>query len=487
MASVFHFAEVAAILLVAYGLGWVLGYVAHRMFANMSAPAVAGVPAERIAAVTGAAVADPDALVKAPVIEPVASGSPPAAPESQFAFEPTEPAVELPLPVDPIILPPPAPEPVAAEPAPAESVLAEVALAPVVGAEPDLTSLAPLAIPVIPPPPPMRVDPLQKRPPPRDPEPEPLPPEPEPEVILTATPSMRPGVAWGGTVRGREAEPLVQPVKETPPPEPVDDPFAPSPELPLTIDVGPVGPDSTYGEPVMPEPIADEPEVVAEKLVAVAEEPVEVSALEEAEFVDAEFVDIVTPVEPEPDAEPVFDLSTEPTEDLELEPEPIVEPEPEPIVEPVPEPMVEPAPEPVIVSPEPVDEDAAMRAIEGGWSRKQARALHSPELSDLGTAVAAAQTAVEQVLAQAGIDATTRKAARPTGLPRPRNGAKDNLQRIRGLGALDESTLNNLGVYHFDQIADWTEGQVLWMEDHVFARGRIGHEDWQRQARALAN
>lgn len=163
-------------------------------------------------------------------------------------------------------------------------------------------------------------------------------------------------------------------------------------DVPLTLDLGPVGPDSTYGEPVLPPP------------------------------------------------------------------------------------------------PAPVDEDAAMRAIEGGWSRTRTTALpDTPELSDVGAAVAAAQSAVEQVLAQAGIAAEkSEQTARPKGLPRPRNGVRDDLKRIDGLGALDESTLNNLGVFHFDQIAGWTEAQVLWMENHVFARGRIGRETWQEQARALA-
>ena len=49
----------------------------------------------------------------------------------------------------------------------------------------------------------------------------------------------------------------------------------------------------------------------------------------------------------------------------------------------------------------------------------------------------------------------------------------------------DESTLNNLGIYHFDQIAAWDEREVLWLENHAFARGRIGREDWQEQAREL--
>ncbi len=129
-----------------------------------------------------------------------------------------------------------------------------------------------------------------------------------------------------------------------------------------------------------------------------------------------------------------------------------------------------------------------MRAIEGGWSRVRARAMPgSPELADVGAAVAAAQTAVEQVLARAGIDPqASPHTGKPRGLPRPRAGGKDNLRRINGLGALDESTLNNLGVFHFDQIAGWDEAQVLWMENHVFARGRIGRENWQQQARDLA-
>ena len=53
------------------------------------------------------------------------------------------------------------------------------------------------------------------------------------------------------------------------------------------------------------------------------------------------------------------------------------------------------------------------------------------------------------------------------------------------MGPLDESMLNNLGIYHFDQIAAWDQKEVLWLENHAFARGRIGRERWQEQARSL--
>ena len=133
-----------------------------------------------------------------------------------------------------------------------------------------------------------------------------------------------------------------------------------------------------------------------------------------------------------------------------------------------------------------------MRAIEGGWSRRAARALpDAPEMTDVSAAVSAAQVAVEQVLALNGVDvdeaATRAQAAfgKPRGLSKPRDGGRDDLKQISGLGPLDESTLNNLGVFHLDQIAAWDEREVLWLENHAFARGRIGRERWQGQAREL--
>jgi predicted flap endonuclease-1-like 5' DNA nuclease len=140
------------------------------------------------------------------------------------------------------------------------------------------------------------------------------------------------------------------------------------------------------------------------------------------------------------------------------------------------------------VTPQQLDEGAAMRAIEGGWSRRDTRALSDvPELSDVTAAVSAAQVAVENVLAQSlDADGPPAGLGKPSGLPRARDGERDDLKKINGLSPLDESTLNNMGIFHFDQIAAWQQTEVLWLENHVFARGRIGREDWQGQARAIA-
>ena len=140
------------------------------------------------------------------------------------------------------------------------------------------------------------------------------------------------------------------------------------------------------------------------------------------------------------------------------------------------------------VTPQQLDEGAAMRAIEGGWSRRDTRALSDvPELSDVTAAVSAAQFAVENVLARSlDADGPPAGLGKPSGLPRARDGERDDLKKINGLSPLDESTLNNMGIFHFDQIAAWQQTEVLWLENHVFARGRIGREDWQGQARAIA-
>jgi predicted flap endonuclease-1-like 5' DNA nuclease len=75
---------------------------------------------------------------------------------------------------------------------------------------------------------------------------------------------------------------------------------------------------------------------------------------------------------------------------------------------------------------------------------------------------------------------------RPAGLPAARGGAPDDLRMIAGVGPRIESTLNSLGVYHFDQIAAWTPANVEWIERYLAFKGRIGREKWIEQSKALA-
>ena len=75
---------------------------------------------------------------------------------------------------------------------------------------------------------------------------------------------------------------------------------------------------------------------------------------------------------------------------------------------------------------------------------------------------------------------------RPKGLTAARGGKADDLQRISGIGPKNEGILHNLGFFHFDQIAEWTEAQVSWVDDHLRFGGRIKREEWIKQAGLLA-
>jgi predicted flap endonuclease-1-like 5' DNA nuclease len=75
---------------------------------------------------------------------------------------------------------------------------------------------------------------------------------------------------------------------------------------------------------------------------------------------------------------------------------------------------------------------------------------------------------------------------RPRGIASARGGKPDDLQRISGIGPKNESVLHTLGFFHFDQIAAWTAEQIAWVDDHLKFNGRIGREEWVKQAGLLA-
>lgn len=77
--------------------------------------------------------------------------------------------------------------------------------------------------------------------------------------------------------------------------------------------------------------------------------------------------------------------------------------------------------------------------------------------------------------------------ADPSPLVRPR-GTPDDLTRIRGIGQALAARLYEMGVYHFDQIAGWTDAELA--EVSAALRGfknRAVKDDWIGQARALAD
>ena len=79
-------------------------------------------------------------------------------------------------------------------------------------------------------------------------------------------------------------------------------------------------------------------------------------------------------------------------------------------------------------------------------------------------------------------------AVRPEALSGARNEGADDLKMIKGVGPKLEIMLNELGFYHFDQIAGWSVAEVAWVNDNVTGfKGRVSRDNWVEQARKLAS
>ena len=70
---------------------------------------------------------------------------------------------------------------------------------------------------------------------------------------------------------------------------------------------------------------------------------------------------------------------------------------------------------------------------------------------------------------------------RPLGLELP-DGDADDLTRIKGIGPKLSKTLNDLGIFHFRQIAAWEDAEAKWVDDFLAFKGRGAREQWIEQA-----
>ena len=102
------------------------------------------------------------------------------------------------------------------------------------------------------------------------------------------------------------------------------------------------------------------------------------------------------------------------------------------------------------------------------------------------------EAAIAAMLATMPKDATPEQKAnavgsKPVGLASPRTAKADELKRIKGIGPVDEGKLNQLGIFHFDQIAAWTRAEIAWIGTFLSFPGRIDRQDWLGQASALVD
>ncbi|MEM8802538.1 MAG: hypothetical protein AAGF55_08365 [Pseudomonadota bacterium] len=76
---------------------------------------------------------------------------------------------------------------------------------------------------------------------------------------------------------------------------------------------------------------------------------------------------------------------------------------------------------------------------------------------------------------------------KPSTLSAARNDHPDNLKRIKGVSPELESRLYELGVFHFDQIADWTSEEASWIDAQLgSSKSEATRDQWISQAKILA-
>ena len=76
---------------------------------------------------------------------------------------------------------------------------------------------------------------------------------------------------------------------------------------------------------------------------------------------------------------------------------------------------------------------------------------------------------------------------KPPVLDKARDGKGDDLELIWGVGPKLAKMLNGMGIFHFDQIAAWTDKQLAWVDENLEGfYGRAERDDWVGQSKKLA-
>ena len=154
---------------------------------------------------------------------------------------------------------------------------------------------------------------------------------------------------------------------------------------------------------------------------------------------------------------------------------------------------------------------AAAKAAEAETARKAAEAeaakAEAAKVAEAEAARKAAEAEAAQAKADAEADAALAEVAAPSGedydgdgmvegegegtrpeaLTAARGGQADDLKLIKGIGPKLEKLCNELGFFHFDQIANWTADEVAWVNANLAGfKGRVTRDNWVEQAKVLA-
>ena len=141
--------------------------------------------------------------------------------------------------------------------------------------------------------------------------------------------------------------------------------------------------------------------------------------------------------------------------------------------------------------PEGREADAAAAQAPSGPSVAESEGASSevPELADkVDAAPEESDTDADDVAEPPNTDAAARAdtaGTRPPAMSRSDAEPVDDLMRMSGIGKVIRKTLNDLGVFRFEQIAAWDQANKDWVNAYLAFKGRIDRENWVEQARLI--
>lgn len=167
-------------------------------------------------------------------------------------------------------------------------------------------------------------------------------------------------------------------------------------------------------------------------------------------------------------------------------------PKSEPTPVPAPERVAVPEPvataTPLVSSTETVAEPSSAKA-----PAKAAKPAAAKRAKPAAKKADGAKPAPKKAATAAGLDAALAKSkdapvpGAPELLDAPRGGKADDLKMIKGVGPKLERLLNEVGVWHFDQIASWKAKDIAHVDEKMVGfHGRITRDEWVKQAKVLA-
>ena len=120
-------------------------------------------------------------------------------------------------------------------------------------------------------------------------------------------------------------------------------------------------------------------------------------------------------------------------------------------------------------------------------AEEKADALAGVALDDAEAALAEVPEPVSKDFDGDGVEEGENEGTRPEMLTAARGGKADDLKLIKGIGPKLEQLCNELGFYHWDQIANWTAAEVAWVDANLKGfKGRVSRDNWVDQAKTLA-